>query len=84
MTLVTRNEMWEAFKPRIESLSDSHLAKLLLEQDEEARKLGVSVVDPEILAPFVSLRSSLYCVGILTARKDGVCSIDDQLRRLFP
>lgn len=54
MTLVTRNEVWDTLKPRIESVSDSHLAKLLLEQDEEARKLGVSVLDPEVLAPFVS------------------------------
>lgn len=53
MTLVTRNEVWEAFKPRIEALSDSHLAKLLLEQDEVARNLGVSVIDPEVIAPFV-------------------------------
>ena len=63
MTLVTRNRMWETFKPRIESLSDSHIAKLLLEQDEEARKLGVSVADPEVLAPFVSSWFTSHCRG---------------------
>lgn len=60
MTLVTRNEVWETFKPRVEALSDSHLARLLLEQDEEARKLGISVIDPQVHAPFVSPRSSSY------------------------
>ena len=85
MTLVTRNEMWETFKPRIESLSDSHIAKLLLEQDEEARKLGVSVADPEVLAPFVSSWFASHCRGILTScRTDGMDSVDDQLRHLFP
>lgn len=85
MTLVARNEIWETFKPRIESLSDSHLAKLLLEQDEEARKLGVSVIDPQVLAPFVSPWSTSYLRGILTSRhKDQVYSRDDQLCHLFP
>ena len=63
MTLVTRNGMWETFKPRIESLSDSHIAKLLLKQDEEARKLVVSVADPEVLAPFVSSWFTSHCRG---------------------
>lgn len=84
MTLVSRNEVWETFKPRIDFLSDSHLAKLLLEQDEEARKLGVSVIDPQVLAPFVSPCSRSYA-GILTScRKERVHSDDDQLRHLFP
>ncbi|KAF8126970.1 hypothetical protein EV363DRAFT_1346771, partial [Boletus edulis] len=68
MTLVTRNEMWETFKPRIESLSDSHLAKLLLEQDEEARKLGVSVIDPEVLAPFTEYVRSMISFAIFSHR----------------
>lgn len=85
MTLVTRNDVWETFKPRVESLSDSHLAKLLLEQDEEARKLGVSVMDPEVLAPFVSLSCTFFSSWILTpCGKDRVHSVDDQLRHLFP
>ena len=73
MTLVTRNEIWETFKSRIESPSDSHLAKLLLEQDEEARKLGVSVIDPEVLTPFVSPWSSSHSRGVLTSccRRNG-------------
>ncbi|KAG6374445.1 hypothetical protein JVT61DRAFT_4484 [Boletus reticuloceps] len=68
MTLVTRNEMWETFKPRIESLSDSHLAKLLLEQDEEARKLGVSVIDQEVLAPFTEYVRSMISFAIFSHR----------------
>ncbi|KAG9314933.1 hypothetical protein JVU11DRAFT_4041 [Chiua virens] len=67
MTLVTRNEIWETFKPRIESLSDSHLATLVLEQDEEARKLGISVTDPEVLAPFVSSWCFPCSSGMLTS-----------------
>lgn len=85
MTLVTRNEVWETFKPRVESPSDSHLAKLLLEQDEEARKLGVSVLDPEVLAPFVSRSCSFDSLEILiSCPKDRVYSDNDQLCHLFP
>ncbi|KAH0832979.1 hypothetical protein J3R83DRAFT_11957 [Lanmaoa asiatica] len=68
MTLVTRNEVWETFKPRIESLSDSHLAKLLLEQDEEARKLGVSVIDPEVVAPFTEHIRAMISFAIFSHR----------------
>ena len=84
MVLLTRNEIWDIFRPRIESLSDTHLARLLLEQDEEARRLGLSVLDPEVLAPFVSPMKHLFH-GILTLRhQDGVYPNHVQLRHLFP
>ncbi|KAG8213353.1 hypothetical protein J3R82DRAFT_11839 [Butyriboletus roseoflavus] len=70
MTLVARNEVWEMFKPRIESLSDSHLAKLLLEQDEEARRLGVSVIDPQVLAPFTKYIRAMISFATFSHRWD--------------